>query len=256
MSLIKTPEDIEKLRESGKRLAFILDKITEMVRVGVAVKDLNEEAHRLMTRGGDKPAFLGYKPSGAPKGFPSSLCVSINDGLVHGESSKSDYVINEGDVVKIDGGLNHKGRFTDMARTIAVGSVSPKVKEVIEVTKIALQKGIEAAKVGNTVGDIGFAIESFVAPYKFGIIRDLAGHGVGHAVHEEPLIPNFGRPGKGEKLKAGMVIAIEPMLTLGGEDIKVLEDGFTYGTEDGSIGTHFEHTILITEDGPEILTKQ
>lgn len=249
---IKTKEEIEIIREGGKRLATILAKVGTMVAPGVTTAELDEYAHKLIKEGGDVPAFLNYKPEGHHRAFPASLCTSTNSEVVHGIPSKK-RVLKEGDIICIDLGLKHKGLFTDHAITVPVGKISQKDQKLIDDTKEAMDVGIWAAKNGNTTGDIGYAIEQFVNK-KYGIVRELSGHGVGIEIHEDPYIPNFGKPGKGVKLIPGMIIAIEPMLTNGKANIEVLNDGYTIITADGSKAAHFEHTILITKDEPEILT--
>ncbi|MDQ5971293.1 MAG: Methionine aminopeptidase [Patescibacteria group bacterium] len=249
---IKTKEEIEIIREGGKRLATILAKVGKMVAPGVTTAELDEYAYKLIKEGGDTPAFLNYKPEGHHKAFPASLCTSTNSEVVHGIPSKR-RVLKEGDIICIDLGIKHKGYFTDHAITVPVGKISQKDQKLIDDTKEAMMVGIWAAKNGNTTGDIGYAIESFVNK-KYGIVRELSGHGVGIEIHEDPYIPNFGKAGKGVKLIPGMIIAIEPMLTNGKANIEVLNDGYTIITADGSKAAHFEHTILITKDEPEILT--
>lgn len=259
MIIIKTPQEIEILREGGKRLANILYKIKEKVAPGVSTKDLDIYAEKLIREMGDEPAFLNYRPAGAKVPFPASLCVSVNDEVVHGIPSAK-RILQEGDIVAIDLGLKHKGLFTDMALTVLVavpmGKVNVADKKLLEVTEQALQVGIAVAQVGNTTGDIGNAIESFVrAKGRYGIVEVLSGHGVGRAIHEDPYIPNFGKAGKGEKLVAGMVVALEPMLNLGTKNVTIDDDEYTFRTADGKNSAHFEHTILITEGEAEILTK-
>lgn len=257
--IIKTPEEIEIIRECGKRLATVLHKVKEKVAAGVSTKELDLYAEKLIRDMGDTPAFLNYTPEGARTPFPASLCVSVNDEVVHGIPRKS-RVLKEGDIVSIDLGIKHRGFFTDMAMTVPVGKVSPVDLKLMQITQEALQVGINVAIVGNTVGDIGYAIESFVKEnksnksQKYGIVEVLSGHGVGHEIHEDPYIPNFGRKGTGAKLKAGMIIALEPMLNLGTKHVTIDDDGYTIRTADGKRSAHFEHTILITEGEPEILT--
>ncbi|HFC76871.1 MAG TPA: type I methionyl aminopeptidase, partial [Candidatus Moranbacteria bacterium] len=205
--------------------------------------------------GGDKPAFLNYKPEGSGFPYPASLCVSINDEVVHGISSGNNRVLKEGDIVGIDLGLIHKGLITDMALTIPVGSIDEKAKKLIENTRQALYEGIKVVKDGATTGDIGHAIFNFAKQSGFGVVDDLGGHGVGKSVHENPFIPNIGEKGKGEKLKEGMVIALEPMLNEGSKDVFLADDGYTFKTRDGGRSAHFEHTIVVTKTGSEILTK-
>ena len=250
--IIKTPKEIEIMREGGKRLASILAKVAEKVRPGVSTWELDKYAYELITAGGDTPAFLGYKPDGHHISFPASLCTSVNNEVVHGIPRK-DKILKEGDIICIDLGLKHKGMFTDHAITVPVGVISKESQKLLDTTREALAVGIAEARVGNNVGDIGHAIESFVNK-KYGIVRELSGHGVGKHIHEDPYVPNYGKKGKGEKLVAGMVIAIEPMLNIGRADIVALSDGYTIKTADGSRSAHFEHTILITDGEPEILT--
>ncbi|MBP6883666.1 MAG: type I methionyl aminopeptidase [Candidatus Pacebacteria bacterium] len=254
MIIIKTPQEIEILREGGKRLATILHKVKTKVAPGVSTWDLDKYAEELITEGGDTPAFLNYKPEGAEVPFPASLCVSVNSEVVHGIPSK-DRILQEGDIVSIDLGLKHKGLFTDMALTVPVGEVSSASMKLMKTTEKALEIGISAAQGGSTTGDIGYAIESYVRPHRYGIVEVLSGHGVGRAIHEDPYIPNFGKKGKGEKLVPGMVVAIEPMLNNGTKNVDLDEDGYTFHTADGKKSAHFEHTILITDGEPEILTK-
>lgn len=253
--IIKTEEEITILRDGGKRLARILAEVATHVRPGISSRELDAIAEGLIRDGGDEPAFKGYKPALHMRPFPASLCVSVNNEIVHGIPA-GDVVLKEGDIVSLDLGLKHKGLFTDHAITVPVGKISKKEEELLRVTKEALHVGIQAAQGGNRVGDIGYAIEQFVKKNGgYGIVRDLSGHGVGRAIHEDPYIPNYGKAGKGELLKPGMVVAIEPMLNLGDDETIVARDGYTVKTADGSKSAHFEHTILITEGEPEILTQ-
>lgn len=253
MVIIKTPDEIKKLQEGGPILAKVLKAVAKACKPGITTASLDKLAFDLIKKAGGTPAFLGYRPEGAKSPFPASLCVSINNEVVHGIPSER--VIEPGDMVSLDLGLNHKGVFLDHAVTVAVGKVSKVDKLLMEKGLEALEAGVKEAKVGNTTGDIGFAIESVIKPHRFGIIRTFSGHGVGRYIHEDPYVPNYGRPGKGEKLRVGMVIAIEPMITLGGEAVRVAKDGYTVITTDGSRAVHFEHTVLITDKGPKILTK-
>lgn len=253
MVTIKTPKEIKILREGGRRLAAILQQVITAATPGVSAAELDAFAEKLIRAGGDVPSFLGHKSKGTKEGFPATLCVSINNEIVHSLPLK-EKVLKEGDIVALDLGLVHQGLFLDSAVTVGIGTVDKKAEKLISVTKRALEAGIKAARPGNSVGDIGFAIETFVTPFGFGIVRELAGHGVGYAVHEEPFIPNFGKRGTGVELKAGMVIAIEPMLNEGGAAVVFDTDGFTVRTADGSRSAHFEHTVLISKDGPEVLT--
>lgn len=236
-------------------MAEIMKMISQAVRPGISSVELNNLAERLTMDGGDKPAFLNYRPSGAKRPYPASLCVSVNDEIVHGIPNEGDKILKEGDIVSLDMGLVHKGLITDMAVTVPVGKIDDSARKLIEVCKESLMKGIEEANGGNTIGDIGFAIEKYARPFGYGIVRELAGHGVGYKVHEQPYVPNFGKRGAGEKLKPGMILAIEPMLNEGTREIILDKDDYTYRTKDGKRSAHFEHTILITKKEAEILTK-
>jgi len=251
---IKTKEEIEILREGGKRLAFILDEVSKATKAGVSTLELDNLAQKLVEEGGDKAAFLNYKPAGAKRAYPATICISINDEIVHGIPNENSKIIKDGDIVSLDMGLNHKGFFTDAAVTVGVGEVDEEGKNLIENTKRSLYEGIKAVKENKHVRDISYAIERFVRPKHLGIVEELCGHGVGYKVHEDPYIPNFCLENKGEKLKAGMVLAIEPMLNEGTKHITLDADGWTYRTTDGKRSAHFEHTIVVTKDGAEILT--
>lgn len=261
MITIKTPEEIEILRESGKRLAAILREVASNVRPGITTFELDAIAQEMIASGNDESPFLNYQPEFHKKPFPAALCVSVNEEVVHGIPGPR--VLLEGDVVTVDLGLKHKKMITDHAVTVIVGDVetrlvaSPEFKKVVQLvsdTKEALMLGIKEVKNGARVGDVGHAIEQFVNK-RYGIIRELAGHGVGYAVHEDPYVPNYGKKGTGPVLKTGMVIAIEPMLTLGKEGIITKMDGYTICTRDKSLAAHWEHTVVVTDDGCEILTK-
>ncbi len=251
----KTKEDIQILREGGRRHAEILQALKEMVKPGVTAKELNDEAHRLIIEKGDTPAFLDYQPSGARRPFPASLCVSVNDEIVHGIPNEENKILKEGDIVALDLGLIHKGLITDAAITVPVGEVSKELVKLLESTREALYRAIKAAKGGKKVGDVGMAIERVATASKLGVVVELSGHGVGYDVHEDPYVPNYGEAGSGETLTPGMVLAIEPIFTLGNGKIFLDKDGYTYKTKDGTPAAHFEHTILITKGEPEILTQ-
>jgi len=252
--IIKTKEEIEILREGGKRLATVLYKVKEKVKPGISTKDLDDYAFKLIKEMGDYPAFLNYKPDGAAFAYPASICISVNNEVVHG-IPKKEKILKEGDIVSLDLGLKHKNLYTDMAITVPVGEISVSSRKLLEITEKSLRVGIEAAQGGNRIGDISHAVESFVRPHKYGIVEILAGHGVGRAIHEDPYIPNFGKAGVGAKLVPGMVIAIEPMINNGTKNVVLDKDEWTFRTADGKNSAHFEHTILITEGEPEILTK-
>jgi methionyl aminopeptidase len=255
MITIKTKEDIAILREGGRRHAAILKQIAAKVAPGVKTSELNDLAMKLVAEGGDIPAFLNYQPYGADRPYPAALCVSINDEVVHGIPNEEDKVLKEGDIVSLDLGLIHDELVTDMAVTVAVGKISPEKERLLEVTREALMAGIKSAKGGKRVGDIGSTIEALAHTHGYGVVEELAGHGVGYHVHEDPYVPNYGQAGKGSVLKPGMVIAIEPMFNLGTKEITLDIDGYTYRTLDGKVSAHFEHTILITDGDAEILTQ-
>lgn len=253
MITIKTAEELAVMREGGKILATILNELEKLVVPGGTTLDVDDRAMELIEAYQVEPMILGYHASFAPRPYPAATCVSINDVVVHGIPNEEPEVFNEGDVVSIDLVIGYQGLVLDSARTVGVGALSSEAAELLKVTKQALSAGIEAAKPGAFVSDIGAAIEK-VVPKKFGIVEMFCGHGVGYDLHEEPIIPNFVMKGKSPKLEVGMVIAIEPMITLGGIDVEILPDGYTAITADGSLAAHMEHTVAITEDGPEILT--
>ena len=252
--LIKNEQDIVALREGGKRLSRIMKKLAQEVKPGVSTADIDALATKLILDGGDEPALLHYLPHGSERPFPATICISVNDEVVHGIPNEAPRIFGEGDIVSLDLVIQHDGRFVDMATTVPVGSVDEKATKLMEVTKKSLQAGIRAARVGNTIGDIGYAIEQVIIPSGFSIVTELGGHAVGHAVHEYPYIPNTGKPGKGMKLKEGMVLALEPIVNEGSEELFMLDDGYTYKTQDGGRSAHFEHSVLITDGDAEILT--
>jgi len=255
MITLKTKEDIAILREGGRRHAAILRELASMVKPGVSAAALNDRAEELIRAGGDQSAFLNYKPRGASRPFPASLCVSVNDEIVHGIPNEDEKILKEGDIVSLDLGLVHKGLITDAAMTVAVGKISSELEKLLSATREALMAGIRAAKGGRKVGDVSSVIERLGIAGKYGIVEELAGHGVGYHVHEDPFIPNYGDAGSGEVLSPGLVIAIEPMFNLGTRKIVLAPDGYTYLTADGKPSAHFEHTVVITKGGAEILTQ-
>lgn len=250
---VKTKDEIEKMREGGKILAEILSFVSKKAVPGVSTAHLNTEAERLIRARGATPSFLGYVTHASPTPYPAALCTSVNDEVVHAIPSKR--ILKEGDIVGLDLGLWHKGLCVDAAVTVGVGAISAKAKKLIEVTKDALYKGIAAAKDGVRTGDIGCAIQTYVEKRGFSVVRDLAGHGVGHAVHEDPMILNFGKKGTGEFIRTDMTLALEPMVNEGDWRVKVGPDGWGIRTADGMLSAHFEHTIVVTKDGCEILTE-
>jgi len=251
---IKTEEDITKLRAGGKVLAAILNELEKEVVPGATTLDVDDRAMDLIEEHGVEPMILGYHPKFAARPYPAASCVSINDEIVHGIPNEEPRGFIEGDVVSIDVVIAYEGLVLDSARTVGCGKLAPEAKKLIEVTRNALTAGIDAAQPGKHVIEIGRAIEK-VVPRNFGIVDSFCGHGVGYDLHEEPTVPNFyTKEAANIMLQPGMVIAIEPMITLGSKEIEVLDDGYTAVTRDGSLAAHMEHTVLITDHGPEILT--
>lgn len=253
MGMLKTQKEIEIMRECGKRLAHVLDEIEKFIAPGKTPQQLDEFAQRLILDLGDEPSFLHYWPEGANKPYPATLCVSTNDEVVHGIPGKKKF--KEGDIVCIDLGIKHKGFHSDSARTIPVGKIDDNGRKLIEATREALMAGIKVARAGNHIGDIGCAVSEVVKRYGWSIVEELGGHGIGEEVHEEPHIPNFGKQGSGMELKEGMVLALEPIVNEGSKKVYLAGDGYTFRTKDGKRSAHFEHTVLITNGEPEILTK-
>ncbi len=248
MIIIKTKREIDLMRKASAIVAEALLAIKGYIAPGVSTRELEEIAEDIIRTRGARPAFKGYR------GYPASICASVNDTVVHGIPSSS-IVLQKGDIISVDLGVVYKGYIGDAAITVPVGEVNPEVKRLLEVTEKALYIGIKQAKVGRRVSDISHAIQEFVESKGYSVVRNFVGHGVGRSLHEDPQIPNFGPPGKGPKLKAGMTLAIEPMVNAGRYEVKVMEDGWTAKTVDGSLSAHFEHTVLVKKSGPEILTK-
>ncbi|MDP3996975.1 MAG: type I methionyl aminopeptidase [Candidatus Andersenbacteria bacterium] len=254
MIRLKTKDDIEKLREGGRMLGEVLAELAGVVKVGTTGAELDELATRLIRARGCEPAFLNYASSGQQP-FPAALCVSINDAVVHGIPTDAPFV--GGDVVGLDLGLIYRGKYyLDSAQTVIVGGGSGKTKELVAVTEEALQRGIAAALPGNRIGDIGCAIQRYVESAGFEVVRQLVGHGVGYAVHEEPQVPNFGRAGAGALIEPGLVIAIEPMVTKGNPVVVTGEDGWSVKIKSGNLSAHAEHTVAVMEEGPVVLTSK
>lgn len=253
MIYLKTSKDIGILRQGGKKLALILKKVGQAVQPGISTDDLDKLAFNLICESGGKPSFLNYQPSFARQPFPASLCASINETVVHGLPSKKK-VLKEGDVVSLDLGMEYKGLFSDMAITVGVGEINPIYKKLIKVTRNSLFQAIKASKINNTLGDVGYAIQSYVEKNGFVIVKDLVGHGVGYSPHEDPVVFNYGVPHQGLKLEQGMVIAIEPMVTFDNGAVKEKKDG-SFVTANGKVSCHFEHTVAITKKGPIVITK-
>lgn len=253
--LATTEKEIAILREGGKRLAQHLKTVSALVAVGVTSAELEKKAREMVEKDGDTPAFLNYRSKRDKKGYPSALCVSVNDVIVHSPAAENNITFKEGDVVCLDFGIKHEGLYTDHAVTLIVGNGTEVDKKLVWATQEALAAGIAEAKIGNTTGHIGYAVEQIAKKYGYGFPRNLSGHGVGAAVHEKPYVPNFGKKGEGEPLQEGLVIAIEPMFCVGSGELYVDGDGHSYRTKDGSRTAHYEHTVLVTKNGPEILTQ-
>jgi methionyl aminopeptidase len=244
----KSPSELEKMRASGHIVRQVLDMVRGMVKPGVATMDLERAAEKKIKELGAKPAFKGYYD------YPCVLCTSVNQEIVHGIPSPK-RVLKEGDIVSIDCGVVLDGYFGDAAITVPVGdAVAPEVQKLLEVTEASLYRGIAAARIGNTVGDVGAAVQELVEANGFSVVREFVGHGIGTRLHEDPQVPNYGTRGHGARLREGMVIAIEPMVNAGNPGARVLDDKWTAVTEDGSFSAHFEHCVAVTEDGPVILT--
>jgi methionyl aminopeptidase len=241
----KSPEQIDRMRAAGRLVGHTLSQVVEAVRPGVTLLALDALAERVIRDGGGVPSFLGYH------GFPATLCLSPNDWIVHG--IPNGYVLAEGDILSVDCGAIVEGWHGDAAVTVPVGEVDEAARRLIETTERAMWAGIGQVRAGNRLTDIGHAVERVATP-GFGVVREYVGHGIGTQMHEEPQVPNYGRPGRGLRLEVGLTLAIEPMLNQGGPETRVLDDGWTVVTRDGSRSAHFEHTVAITPDGPEVLT--
>ncbi|OGP89128.1 MAG: type I methionyl aminopeptidase [Deltaproteobacteria bacterium RBG_16_48_10] len=246
MIIIKSPREIEQLKRSNAMVAEVFEKLKGMIAPGITTKELDQVAEECILSKGGHPAFKGYR------GFPATLCISINEEVVHGIPGQRR--LKEGDIVSLDVGVNFLGYFGDAAITFPVGEVDPEGKRLLEVTEKALTIGIEKAKIGNRLFDISYAIQRWVESHGFSVVRDFVGHGIGKDLHEEPQIPNFGAPHQGPRLEKGMVFALEPMVNEGTYEVRVLSDGWTVVTADGKRSAHFEHTITINDDGAEILS--
>ena len=247
MITIKSPAEIDLLRKSGKILASIVEELKGSLKSGIKTKDIDQKAEHLITAHGTKPAFKGYR------GFPSCICVSVNEEVVHGIPGNR--LIKDGDIVSVDIGIVYGEYFSDTAFTVGVGEIDAGKQTLIDVTRESLHRGIEEALIDRHLSDISHAIQQFVESRHFSVVRDFVGHGIGKSLHEDPEVPNFGKPHAGPILKEGMVLAIEPMVNMGGWQTKVLEDGWTVVTKDSKPSAHFEHTVAITKTGPEILTE-
>jgi len=245
---LKSASELAVMRAAGRKAAEVLQKVSKSLRAGITTKQLDEIALNEIRSLGAKPAFLGYRD------YPATACISINNELVHGIPSSS-RVIKDGDIVSIDLGVIHEGYYGDTAATYAVGNISQETQKLINVTRESLELAIAQAKPGKRLGDISWAVQAYAENNGFSVVRDYCGHGVGRRLHEEPSIPNFGKPNSGIRLIPGMVLAIEPMINQGNYDVKTLGDGWTVVTEDGKLCAHFEHMVAVTEDGNEVLTR-
>jgi methionyl aminopeptidase len=247
--MIKTPQEIEKMRRSGGVVREVLETVRGLVKAGATTLDLENAAAAKMKELGAVAAFKGYR------GYPCVLCTSLNEEVVHGIPSKG-RVLRDGDIVSIDCGVVVNGYYGDSAITVAVGNgISSEAKRLLDVTKASLESAIAVVKPGATLGDIGAAVQEVVEADGFSVVRDFVGHGIGTHMHEDPQVPNYGRRGQGTKLRPGMVLAIEPMVNVGGPGVQVLKDGWTAVTEDGSLSAHFEHTVAVTQEGATVLTQ-
>ena len=244
---IKSEREIELMREAGRLLAIVHKEMEEAIRPGISTKDIDELGESVIRKLGCVPNFKNYH------GYPASVCVSVNDEVVHG-IPRSNRILKEGDIVSLDAGLIYKGYHSDAARTHGVGQIHPFAQQLIQVTRESFFAGIKMAKAGNHLHDISNAIDAYIKPYGYGIVRDLVGHGIGTSLHEDPEIPNFAQRRRGLKLRPGMTLAVEPMVNMGYPEVEWMDDDWTVVTEDGSWSAHYENTILITDGEPEILT--
>ncbi|MFA6503264.1 MAG: type I methionyl aminopeptidase [Candidatus Paceibacterota bacterium] len=252
--IIRTAEERANLLEGGRRLAAVLEALRVKAVAGTTTEELDDLAEAMIRDGGDEPCFLGYTPEGAGRAYPATLCVSINDEVVHGIPNESVRTLREGDIVGLDLGLRHEGIVVDAAITVPVGKINEETTKLLRATEAALAAGIAAATVGNHVGDISAAIQKEIESAGFSVVKELGGHGVGDLVHEDPFIPNFGKAGRGELLSEGMVLALEPISSAGKAAVVLMPDGYTFRTKDGSRSAHFEHTILLEKGGARIVT--
>lgn len=255
MIRLKTEEEIKILAEGGRILADIMRASKKFAVPGVTAKEVNDFFHSEITKAGCTPSFLNFRPHGANRPFPAAICVSINHEIVHGIPNEGEKIFKEGDIVTFDAGLIYKGMYLDHAWTYPIGTISKEARTLLQATEEALYIGIKQAKAGRQIGDISHVIEERAYKDDLFVVDGLAGHGVGHGIHEDPYVPNIGDPRTGEKIEVGLVIAIEPMFALGASEIIQEKDGHTYSTADGSLSAQFEHTVAITKSGPVILTK-
>lgn len=249
MIVLKSAREIEIMRQGGQILADLVEHLRGSVKGGMSTLEIDEDVEAFITRRGAQTAFKGYR------GFPASVCVSINEEIVHGIPS-AQRRLKEGDIVGLDLGCIVDGYYADCAFTMAIGEVPPPVERLLDVTRQSLELAVEQCRPGRRLSDVSHAVQQHVEAHGLGVVRAFVGHGIGRALHEEPQVPNFGEPGRGPQLKPGMVLAIEPMVTMGSWDVRILDDGWTAVTADGSLAAHFEHTVAVTEQGPSVLTSR
>ncbi|MBI4589821.1 MAG: type I methionyl aminopeptidase [Candidatus Rokubacteria bacterium] len=248
MIILKSPREIALMRAGGRILAEVMERLRVLVKPGISTAEIDREVEAFIESRNAKPAFKGYR------GFPATVCTSINEEVVHGIPSPQRR-LKEGDIIGLDLGCVVDGYYADCAFTVPVGEVSPRVQQLLDVTHESLARAVEQCRPGRRLGDISHAVQQHVERHGFSVVRAFVGHGIGRELHEDPQIPNFGDPGRGPVLKPGMVLAIEPMVTMGGWEVRILADRWTAVTEDGSLAAHFEHTVAITENGPDVLTR-
>ncbi len=253
MALLKTEDEITRLRVSGERLARVLVALMEKVVPGMSTWDVDQLAEKLIRQSGGDPIFKGYA-AGGDVPFPGSICASLNEEVVHGIPSK-ERILREGDLFKIDIGMRYQGMVTDMARTMAIGKISLQAQKLLEVTRTSLERGVAALKPGATLNDYGRVVQKYIEKNNFSVVRDVVGHGVGHELHERPQVPNYVMRGNDVRIQKGMALALEPMVNAGSYHIVMAPDQWTLVTEDGSLSAHFEDTVVITEKGAEVITK-
>jgi len=246
---LKSAREIGLMRRAGHILADVMDRLRDGVKPGMSTLEIDEDVEEFIRARGAVPAFKGYR------GFPATVCISINEEVVHGIPS-SHRRVKEGDIVGLDLGCIVEGYYADCAFTLALGEVPARVQQLLDVTRESLARGITECRPGRRLSDVSHAIQAHVEGHAFAVVRAFVGHGIGRALHEEPQVPNFGEPGRGPQLKPGMVLALEPMVTMGSWEVKILDDGWTAVTKDGSLAAHFEHTIAVTDAGPEVLTSR
>ena len=249
MIVLKSPREIGIMRRAGGILADVMDRLREIVKPGISTLEIDEEVEGFIAGRGAQPAFKGYR------GFPATVCISINDEVVHGIPSAHRRV-KEGDIVGLDLGCVVDGYYADCAFTLPVGEILPDAQRLLQVTQESLERAIAECQADRRLSDVSHAVQAHVEASGFSVVRAFVGHGIGRALHEEPQVPNFGEPGRGPQLTPGMVLAIEPMVTMGSWEVKILDDGWTAVTRDGSLAAHFEHTVAVTEHGPEVLTRR